>query len=162
MRSGRRRPRFPAVSGGLALAILVAAAAAASARVGETKAEIEARYGEKLRDMKAAPPATSAAMFEKNSFRIVVYFQDGVSVLEYAVRWDASEGRLVQLGQPDIESFLAANAGASSWPDTGLERTRNDGRMVAIIDAARMLMTVTTKEFAEAREKAGGGEPSPF
>ncbi len=144
----------------LALAILVAAAAAASARVGETKAEIEARYGASQVEGPKRGPAEQSLIYEKNGFLIGIQFVGGVSVCEHAIRKDPATGRPADLLAADIAAFLDANKGDSTWPDTGDRRVRADGKLVAEI--SQRMMAIATAAFAEASEKAAAPAPTPF
>jgi hypothetical protein len=144
----------------LALAILVAAAAAASARVGETKAEIEARYGVSQVEGPKVAPAQQCLVYRKNGFVIGVQFLDGVSACEHVVRPDPTDDRGAVLSAEEVAAFLDANKGGSTWPATVGRRVRADGKLVAEI--SERMMAIAAAAFAEARDMAAtAARPQP-
>jgi hypothetical protein len=83
-------------------------AASAFARIGETEAQIEARYGKPTKNVTASEFALTGVtrMYKSAGFEIVVTFVDGKSGSEYF-----SKGSYGKLDQSEVDTILAANAG---------------------------------------------------
>lgn len=124
------------------IAILVSIACTANARIGETLEECVERYGEPLihensepqkrrpqRDKINEHPAESSVvdsyLFSKGNYDVAVFMIGGKEVdkIQYAVsKQEGKDPGYYSLSEEEIESFLSANKGASTW-----ERDRSSG-----------------------------------
>jgi hypothetical protein len=112
---------------------LLATAAAAFARLGETEAQSIARYGPQDNGLIRAgePPLLRGARelaFSQPGWRIRAAFADGVTVaIEYQKLGDALDGR--RISPEDIKAILEAEKGRGIWRVAGADaRKRRDRR----------------------------------
>ena len=122
----------------------------ASARLGETLAQCEERYGPVIEKRPAALAASDpeAAVFSKAAVTILVEFHGGVA-------WHISF-RKTLIAPVEVEALLEANAGQGSWSTplrTGVteQRLSGDKMRIALIewqrkDQAREV-SVLSREF---------------
>jgi len=89
----------------LILAALVAATTSAFARIGETRQEIDKRYGEGKRDDIQRLDGAESIKYHFSNYQIEVVFHDNKSIWEIFQRQD----RVIE--SDDIRIFLKANAG---------------------------------------------------
>lgn len=87
----------------------VLCASSAFARIGETEAQIEKRYGEPQTSLKQSAGYTSRA-YVFQGFDIIVSFENGVSCGE---SYRHSNG--TPLLDPEIRTLLQANSGNGKW-----------------------------------------------
>lgn len=114
------------------------------ARLGETIAECEARYGPGAREGKVLAPATQALSYQKGDTHIVVQFMNGRSCVE-------EYSRSPVIGKELIPVLLEANAGGSKWKSTtGLSGEREDGAAAFDISFLQGSMKVYTAEWKKA------------
>ena len=94
----------------LAAIIVCLTGMSAQARIGETKAQIDVRYGDghKIRDRIKGPGATTF-QYKKNNYTIEVVFVDDKSILEVLHRDDKD------ITDDDIKDIIKLNQEASSW-----------------------------------------------
>jgi hypothetical protein len=84
--------------------------ASAFARIGETEAQIETRYGKPIKMAGHYDGPGMAKMYEKAGLRIIVTFIEGISQSEYY-----SKPARAKLDSREVETILAANAGDKRW-----------------------------------------------
>jgi|GEM_PF-6469714 len=135
------------------LAALLLPLAGAHARLGETTAELEARYGpgkvdDKPSVMVTLLPGAQGIRFEPPSGKVNVVIFQGKSVCERVVLENKNTRKA------DTETLLKAYAGDSHWTYREKEKRwhRNDGKEVAYFYNADWFV-VTDTEYAKACEK---------
>ncbi len=146
----------------------------AAARIGETEAEIKARYGAPILTLPAQDDAGLTKCYLSDGFSIAVTYVAGRSAREMLAKADKSE-----ITEKEINRLLEANSGGSSWnaqqlagqknvPDGLLGwRTNDDKPRVALYDERTQAFFVTTQRFINqtnaasrrqaARKKYNGG-----
>jgi hypothetical protein len=109
----------------LGMALLVAATLTSYARIGETRAEISARYGagEQIRDRL---PETTQFEYHKNGFTMQIVFQNGQSIWEFFKREDTD---ITDADMEGLRALLAA--GRWTWDESGNCWISQDGRLKA-------------------------------
>jgi hypothetical protein len=122
----------------------------ASARIGETEAQIAARYGESIGDI-PTEAFGKVRGFMQPGYLVGVAFVDGLSDMEMFSKNDQSE-----MSASEIENFCKAQ-GAGVWkaeqtgkPDWKRWR-RADGALVALYDATRHFLYINSKKFFDAK-----------
>ncbi len=110
----------------LAVLIILTVARSARARIGETEAEIVARYGESKKDAagyKGHSRITPASiqLFAKDGITIQVAFADGKSVAE--AYWKTNG---MELSGAEQGALLVANQGQSAWSSSNPAGSRMD------------------------------------
>ena len=124
----------------------------ASARIGETEAEIAARYGTSLGDIPTQAFGKVRA-FMSSGYVVGVAFVNGVSNMEMFSKTDQSDMTATQ-----IKDLLKAN-GTDEWKaeETGKPNwrrwRREDEALVALYDAGRHFLYVNSKNFYEDQGK---------
>lgn len=129
----------------------------AGARIGETRAECIARYGEP-----ASTPDETSMVFRMGDFGINATFgEDGKAIVMVYVKAPRDAiGNWTRLSATEIETILSANAGDGEWrklDDPLNERWANDDAgLYATYDPVGGMLNVFTRAFAEAvaEEKA--------
>ena len=138
-----------------AVVLLAAVITTASARIGETEAQISARYGASVGDI---PTETFGKVrgFMQSGYLVGVAFVNGVSDMEMFSKTDQSE-----MTAGEIENFLKAN-GAGEWkaeetgkPDWKRWR-REDDALVALYDTTRHFLYINSKKFFDAQRNKTG------
>jgi hypothetical protein len=81
-----------------------------SARVGETLAQINARFGEPKFTSEARPPATLANVYHKAGLMIIIHFRNDISELEVYGKMDKSA-----LTDAEQDALREANSGGKKW-----------------------------------------------
>lgn len=114
----------------------------AQARIGETEAQCNARYGPPM-----AKVTKGDKQYSKNGYIIFVWFKDGKAAqIQYTRSFNGSSDTLKS---EEVDAFLAANAEGLSWSrPTKLylqEARREDGNAYA--QAERYALTITSKEW---------------
>ncbi len=137
----------------LTVAALLLPLASAHARLGETTAELEARYGpgkvdDKPSVMVTLLPGAQAIRFERPSGKVNVVIFQGKSVSERATLDNEATRKA------DTETLLKAYAGDSHWTYREKEKRwhRNDGKAVAYFYNANWFVVMDT-DYAKACEK---------
>jgi hypothetical protein len=114
------------------------------ARIGETQAEVEARYGQ----------PDSQGIYHKGDFKITIDFHNGVVWGMYFEKPDQSEIR-----KDELSALMSANGAGLTWnllsegPPTKAWK-RADGRVIAMYQIHKRRLGFITPELAEA-VKAG-------
>lgn len=108
---------FNALKSALLLTLILTLAATASARIGETVEQLDARYGKPIRTT-AGP--TGAARFEKRTYKnegleIAVFVYLGRSHQEIFKKPDG------ELSQEQVQKILTDNSFGSQWERTSFE-----------------------------------------
>lgn len=128
----------------------------ATARIGETEAEVEARYGDPIFLLPSQENAGPTKCYLSGGFSIAVTYVEGRSAREMLAKADKSE-----ITEKEINRLLAANAAGSSWnaqqfagqknvPDGLLGwRTDNEKPRVALYDERTQAFFVTTQRFID-------------
>jgi hypothetical protein len=111
----------------LLFTIFVASANSAFARLGETRQQIDKRYGEGHRSDIQRMEGAETIKYHFNNFQVEVVFHDDKSIWEIF-----SQGNVIKL--PDIKMLLKANTpGASSWHYDGMnDRWERSGDAKAV------------------------------
>ena len=139
-------------------AIVFAFVITASARIGETEAQILARYGPSIGDI---PTQTFGKVrgFMQVGHVVGVAFVNGVSEMEMFSKNNQSE-----ITPAEIEKLLKSN-GVGEWKaeETGKPNwkrwRREDGALVALYDTNRHFLYINSKKFFDAqRAKFGSTE----
>jgi|SRR2546423_6488578 len=118
------------------------------ARLGESRDEVEARYGSPVRTIQSAPDRVTGRLYDFNGFLITVMFLDGKSQLEEYAKKDKTK-----LTEDDVEKLLQANSGGRTWQRT--DKPTSDVRTWQLIngDAGASLeptkLSVATHEYAK-------------
>lgn len=120
------------IAGGTPALLILAFAATAHARLGETRAQLEARYGGPGRAA-TAPLAENGRGWQTDAYIILVGFSNQVSVLEIISKRES----LSYLDADERDAFLAANAAGQEWAHDfkiGLDSVyrRKDGQAWAL------------------------------
>jgi hypothetical protein len=142
------------------LALFLLAPAAASARLGETPAECDARYGNPLRNRPSEP-----TVYLKGGFLITVDFHQGHA---YSIVYQQTPGggeklEKLSITPEQIQTLLSYNAGPSQWnsPTQAATRTqwiRADKLATASYDSTHgklsLLLLVESQAAAAAKAAA--------
>ena len=86
----------------------------AQARLGETKAQIEARYGISKNFSQGLSDREYISSYRVHNLSVTISFLDGISQEEFFCKTD----RKTDFRQEEINAFLADNKGNSYWRDT--------------------------------------------
>ena len=122
----------------------------ASARIGETEAQVVARYGPSIGDI-PTQAFGKVRGFMQVGHVVGVAFVNGVSEMEMFSKNDQSE-----MTPGEIEKFLKAN-GPGEWKveETGKPNwkrwRRDDAALVALYDITRHFLYINSKKFFEAQ-----------
>ena len=118
----------------------------AFARIGETTAELDKRYG-KPRETTREKVETRRYSFR--GYTVLVGFEKGISQCEIYQREDN-----FRMSEPEIQGLLQANAGKSEWlpdPDENLDNfvywSKDKKTRIAVYTLARHSLMVTSKAF---------------
>jgi hypothetical protein len=117
------------------------------ARIGETEAQIMARYGQSIGDIPTETfgPVRGFALLE---YVVGVKFLNGTSAMEMVSRNDQAE-----IKPQEIDALLKKHGAEVEWKVDKFEkpdwkRWRNqDGSLVAVYDSKRHFLYVNSKEF---------------
>ena len=131
----------------VALFVLVASGACAWARIGESEAQIAARYGTPIGDI---PTETFGPVrgYLMPGVIVGVKLVDGVSQMEMLAKTDKSG-----MSATEIAGFLKANGADAKWnPDPfdkpNWRRWRSeDGSLVAVYDMRRHFLYINARKF---------------
>jgi len=104
----------------------------AFARLGETPAEIAARYGASLEDSPGPDARCTRSVHHFGGFRIFVAFLDGRSAFEAMIKTGPEA-----ITDEEVQALLAANAGGAEW-----KLARGDGNLVEWESAPDRLATL--------------------
>lgn len=127
----------------------------ALARIGETEAQITARYGQSIGDIPTEAFGKVRGFMEPG-YLVGVAFVDGLSDMEMFSKNDQSE-----MSASEIENFLKTN-GAGDWKaeETGKPNwkrwRRDDNALVALYDTARHFLYINSKKFFDAQRNKFG------
>jgi hypothetical protein len=133
-----------------AAAVFAAVITTGSARIGETEAQIAARYGQSIGDI-PTEAFGKVRGFMQPGYVVGVAFVNGVSEMEMFSKNDQSE-----MSANEIENLLETN-GAGEWKveQTGKPKwkrwRRQDGALVALYDTARHFLYINSKKFFDAQ-----------
>jgi hypothetical protein len=117
------------------------------ARIGETEAQVMARYGQSIGDI---PTETFGPVrgFALREYLVGVKFLNGTSAMEMVSRNDQAE-----IEPQEIDALLKKHGAEVEWkvdkfekPDWKRWRTQ-DGSLVAVYDSKRHFLYVNSKEF---------------
>ena len=117
------------------------------ARIGETEAQVVARYGQPIGDI---PTETFGPVrgFALREYLVGVKFLNGTSAMEMVSRNDQAE-----IKPQEIDALLKKHGADVEWkvdkfekPDWKRWRTQ-DGSLVAVYDSKRHFLYVNSKEF---------------
>lgn len=136
--------------------LLALAAGRADARVGETQAEVDKRYGPPFKRVKFQKPIEKKFAYHFSGFVIEVSFIQDRSVMEVFERDDRGF-----ISEEEIATFLKANAGSSTWrreesSNTEREYRRVDGGGVARLNAYLTKFMVTASDSATPSDSVDG------
>jgi hypothetical protein len=127
--------------------ILLVCSRSLLARIGETEAQIMARYGQSIGDI---PTETFGPVrgFALREYLVGVKFLNGTSAMEMVSRNDQAE-----IKPQEIDALLKKHGAEVEWkvdkfekPDWKRWRTQ-DGSLVAVYDSKRHFLYVNSKEF---------------
>ncbi len=125
----------------------------AAARIGETEAEVNARYGNAIINL-PSQQNTVTKCYLSRGFSIAVTYVDGKSAREMVAKADKTE-----ITEKEINRLLEVNSGGSSWNAQQLAGQKNvpDGLLgwrtddakprVALYDERTQAFFVTTQKF---------------
>jgi hypothetical protein len=129
------------------------------ARIGETQAQVEARYGKHMKEVKPLTPASAAYLYRKGELAYFVGFVDGKAAYELVESveedGDIGEGKLEA---DDIDAALKANAPDGGWkeilgaPDGNRRWTSVDGKLTAAYNAKNYQLLIESSEFSHQRQ----------
>jgi hypothetical protein len=127
--------------------ILLVCSRSLLARIGETEAQVMARYGQSIGDI---PTETFGPVrgFALREYLLGVKFLNGASAMEMVSRNDQAE-----IKPQEIDALLKKHGADVEWrvdkfekPDWKRWRTQ-DGSLVAVYDSKRHFLYVNSKEF---------------
>lgn len=130
--------------------------ATAQARIGETEAEIRARYGDPIGILPSNVRGSLTNHYLSGGFSIAVTYVDGRSAREMLVKGDKSK-----ITDKEIRLLLDANSGGNSWNAQQLDsqkdapagllvwRTDDQSSRVAFYDSRAQAFFVTTQRFVD-------------
>jgi hypothetical protein len=127
--------------------ILLVCSRSLLARIGETEAQVIARYGQSIGDI---PTETFGPVrgFALREYLLGVKFLNGASAMEMVSRNDQAE-----IKPQEIDALLKKHGADVEWkvdkfekPDWKRWRTQ-DGSLVAVYDSKRHFLYVNSKEF---------------
>ena len=127
--------------------ILLVCSRSLLARIGETEAQVMARYGQSIGDI---PTETFGPVrgFALREYLVGVKFLHGTSAMEMVSRNDQ-----VEIKPQEIDALLKKHGADVEWkvdkfekPDWKRWRTQ-DGSLVAVYDSKRHFLYVNSKEF---------------
>lgn len=124
--------RTSAILLALGAAVLLGSTQQASARLGETEAQITALYGKPLEDEKPDKDGVVNNLYHKGNHLILVQLRNGVSIAEAYARMDSSK-----LAEKEISNFLQASSAGKTWnPQPGSKSAweRSDGAAQARLE----------------------------
>ncbi len=136
----------------------------AAARIGETEAEVNARYGAPIFTLSSQEAANLTKCYLADGFSIAVTYVSGRSAREMVAKADKSE-----ITEKEINRLLEANSGGSSWNAQQLAGQKNvpDGLLgwrttdkkprVALYDERTQAFFVTTQRFINLTNAAKRG-----
>ncbi|NUN92962.1 MAG: hypothetical protein HUU04_04185 [Verrucomicrobiae bacterium] len=141
---------------GPCLLLFALAVMRAEARLGETQAEIEKRYGPAIRKVKFQKPVERRFKYHFSGYIIEVSFIQDRCVMEAIERADRGF-----LGEDEVAAFLRANEAGSSWrreENSNTERgyRRADGKAIAHLDAYLTRFTVMSADSGTPSEEVDG------
>ncbi len=122
--------------------------ATSQARIGETIAECEKRYGKHQTSETAKPGYDEARIYVKNGIAIMIGFQGQEAVLVIYSKF--KDRKVLAMSDQEIETLLAANAGGKKWfPDREKKKTweRVGGQRASYEKNA---LTIYSRKYKEA------------
>jgi hypothetical protein len=127
------------------------------ARIGETEADIQQRYGAATVEKQESDPRDKGCVYHSNGFIIMVHFLDGKSASEYFKKEDNSP-----ILQGEAAVILKANEIGGKWNNTwgnstvGYWEWTLGSSLWARLDSNSRYLVITTHEFEAfaKREKA--------
>jgi hypothetical protein len=156
----------------LGAAFAVLECSTATARIGETLEECEARYGEVTPTTPAPehfPEGCVMHGFEKAGMTVAVTIHDSkvVQIMFWKIEKDAA-GKPQPLDAIEIKTLLDANGGGQEWeeapaneipPDTEAWYTKlDDGVVLATYARTAGRLTLVTQQFSRAISKSAGNK----
>lgn len=140
----------------LIVLLLALAAGRADARIGETQAEIDKRYGPPFKKLKFQKPIEKKFNYHFAGFVIEVSFIQDRSIMELFERDDRGF-----ISEEEIAVLLKANESASTWrreesSNTEREYRRADGRVVARLNAFLTKFMIAASDSDTPSEKVDG------
>jgi hypothetical protein len=131
------------------LFVLVASGASAWARIGESEAQIAARYGTSIGDI---PTETFGPVrgYVTPGFVVGVKLVDGVSQMEMLAKSDQSG-----MSATEIAGLLKAHGADEQWNPDPFDRPNwsrwrsQDGSLVAVYDMRRHFLYIQSRKFYE-------------
>jgi hypothetical protein len=130
----------------LMAALMVACVtSSAFARLGETEAQCEQRYGKPAQSTNVG--AIKNSVYHFRSFQIIVSFEDGKSKSEAYAKEDSAE-----ISNGEITALLDANSGGAPWieKESGLDKVyAGAGDLFASYNWSRHYLMITTKGFMD-------------
>ena len=135
-----------------AVTLLAVGATIATARIGETEAQISARYGGSVGDIPTQAFGKISG-FVAGGHVVGVAFVDGVSHMEMFSKKDQSE-----MTASEIDTLLKAND-PGEWKAEGTAKPHwrrwrtQDEALVALYDAGRHFLYINSKKFYEEQGK---------
>jgi hypothetical protein len=128
----------------------VAIASGALARIGETKAELEARYKApaKVVPGPAFVDGQSCAMYTNAGFMVFVQFQRGRSAHEMYQKTGPKPGEFPAISPTELAGILKANSAGAKWEEQPNGLIRSDAGALAFVGRMRDSLTIMTSEYA--------------
>jgi hypothetical protein len=133
------------------------------ARIGETPAQCEARYGKPIKSFES----TDSIGFRKAGLSVLVGFHEGkADMIVYEKDATDTSGESNKMSDNEIETLLNANGGDKKWknmntismsPDVSVVIKRwetEDGALIAEYEVLRNMLIVSTKERKEREQKS--------
>jgi len=119
-------------------------------RIGETRAQIEARYGTPLKNTD-----DGSCVFLKGGFRIVVsFYQDTADLIIYGKAEQDALDNSVEMSDNEIQTLLKACGGEKKWKPREVisvdkQWLTEDETLFAVYDSFKHFLAVGSKEYAE-------------
>jgi hypothetical protein len=123
--------------------------------IGETEAQISARYGTSIGDMSTAAFGSVRGYMTPGCV-VGVKLVDGISQMEMISKNDQSD-----ISPAEIEGFLKSHGADMDWNVDPFKPTwkrwrTHDGSLVAVYDTARHFLYINSKKFYEAQGRRLG------
>ncbi len=138
---------------------IVLTTTACYARIGETQAQIETRYGKHVKAVSPVKPATSAYLYRQGDLAFFIGFVDGKAAYELVEAVEEEDGDIGEdeVSAKDIATVLKAETPAGGWTALNADKTGDrhwksaDGKLLAGYDAQHYQLMIESAEFFHAR-----------
>ncbi|MEM1058859.1 MAG: hypothetical protein AAGK14_06395 [Verrucomicrobiota bacterium] len=128
-----------------ALALTFAVPTTSQARLGETKAECEKRYGEAVETGGVFMGADTNSIYHKNGFLIVVGYIDGICT--FVAFTKPGEYTNQEMSEHEIKTLMEANSNGQRWTQTARGNWSLPDGSVAVFTYGSNQLSFATQGF---------------